>query len=131
MMHPLLHREGRGDAAGPADLDPGLGRPLQEEIIEIGAPDLEAPPAPIDIAAVGVEAAGAIPLNPDALLARAGDGGQALGKAELGEQGLDAGMQGLAWPVPAGSLPLAQHDPASAIGAGDGRGGTRWAAAHH
>jgi len=33
--------------------------------------------------------------------------------------------------LPAGSLPLAQHDPASAIGAGDGRGGTRRAAAHH
>jgi hypothetical protein len=61
---------------------------------------------------------------------RAGDGRQPAGDPELGQQGLDSGMQSLARPIAARLLPLAKCDPISAFGAGDGRGGTRRAAAN-
>ena len=120
--HTRSIRQHAGDGARLPNRDSQLFRALQQQVVEVRAPNLVAAPRAIIIATERLEATRTSPLDPDAGVTRARDFGQAIGDTKLREQWLDAGMQCFARTITWKRLTLEQHDAQTALRACNRRG---------
>ena len=83
-------------------------RVLEHHGVEISAAHLEAQPIPLCIRTERLKPPGAVPFDPDTLVPGTRDGFESPGEAQLAQQRLDSGMQGVAGPIATGAQPLAK-----------------------